>query len=333
MDMDTATTIIKGGLHKPAVILIHGLGMDKRIWEAPEEARILGGRFPIDTLLCKELPSGLNKMNTHEKISSGKPPEKLNTIFHDLKELGHTIIAYSQQRPSAGIDVAVSELRGLINRHEEYFKSGVILIGHSRGGLVAGKYIASGDKRIRGLFTLATPHKGSRMAQWATYLSPLVSYINPLLPEAEKGPLAHTAKKISEFLLSRAVNELLPEAPFFKTLENVHPAGVHCLSIGGNDPTLFIVYSTLYEELGEHGESRYISRPEKLFSIPEFLEKIVPGKLFPEEMKKGLGDGLVTAESARLPYADEHFDFGVNHAGILFEAGVRAALIRALDKS
>lgn len=331
--METDTTIIKGDLHKPAVILIHGLGMDKRIWESPEEARILGGRFSLNTLLCKEPLSEVNHVRVHGNVSLGKAPEKLVTVFQDLKELGHTIIAYSQQRPSAGTDVAVSELRELVSRHEGHFKSGVILIGHSRGGLVACKYLASGDKRIRGLVTLATPHKGSRMAQWATYLSPLMFYINPLLPETEKGPLAHTAKKISEFLLSKAVNELLPEAPFFKTLENVHPAGVYCLSIGGNDPTMFTVYRTYYEETWEKGEGRYISRSEKLFSIPELLEKIIPGKLFPEEMKLGMGDGLVTADSAKLPYADEHFDFGVNHAGILFDAGVRAAIIKAVDKS
>lgn len=330
--MDNDTTLIKGDLRKPAVILIHGLGMDKRIWENPEEARILGGRFPINTLLCKEPPAEISHVRKHGKVSLGKAPEKLFTAFHDLKELGHTIVAYSQQRPSACIDVAVSELREIISRHEGYFKAGIVLIGHSRGGLVACKYLASGDKRIRGLVTLATPHKGSRMAQWAAYLSPLVSYINPLLPEAEKGTLAHTAKKISEFLLSRAVKELLPESPLFKTPGKVPLAGVHCLSIGGNDPTLFIVYRTYQEEIWEHGESRYISRSEKLFSIPELLEKIVPGKLFPEEMKKGLGDGLVTAESARLPYADEHFDFGVNHAGILFDAGVRATIVRVLDK-
>lgn len=331
--MDTDTTIIKGDPRKPAVIFIHGLGMDKRIWEDPEEARVFDGRFPINTLLCKEPPSEISSVKLHVDVSLGKAPEKLTTAFHDLKGLGYTIIAYSQQRPAAGTEVAVSELRELISRHEGYFKSGIVLIGHSRGGLIAGKYLASGDKRIRGLVTLASPHKGSRMAQWAAYLSPLMSYITPLLPEAERGTLAYTVKKMSDFLLSKAVNELLPDSSLFKPAGHVPRDGVYCVSIGETDPTLFTVYRTYYEEILDKGESGYILRSEKLFSIPELLEKIVPGKLFPDEMKIGMGDGLVTADSARLPYADEYFDFGVNHAEILFEAGVRAAIIKAIDKS
>lgn len=330
--MDTDTTLVKGDPHKPAVILIHGLGMDKNIWVAPEEARILGGRFPINTLLCKEPPPERSAERGHVKVSPGRAPERLATVFHDLKELGYTIIAYSQKRPSAGLDVAVSELGELIGRHEGYFKAGIILIGHSRGGLIALKHMAAGDKRISRLVTLATPHKGSRMAQWAVHLSPLMSCINPLLPEAEKGTLAHTVKKISSFLLSKAVRELLPDSPLFQALEKVTMDGVPCLSICGSDPTFFTVYSTYYEELWEHGGKSYISRPEKLFSIPELLEKIVPEKLFPEEMKSGLGDGLVSLESARPPYAGEHFAFNVNHAGILFDEGVRAMITGALDK-
>lgn len=327
--MDIDATIIKGDLHKPAVIFIHGLGMDKRIWEAPEKARLLDGRFPLNTILCKEPPSGSSHLNTNGIISLGKAPEKLTTVFQDLKELGRTIITYSQQRPSAGIDVAVSELWELISGLDRYFKAGIILIGHSRGGLVACKYLASRDKKIRGLVTLASPHKGSKMAQWATYLSPLMAYINPLLPEAEKGTLAYTVKKMTGFFLSKAVRELLPDSPLFKALNIVHPDGVHCLSIGGTDPTMLTVYRNYHEEILDKG----ISRAEKLFSIPELLEKIVPGKLFPEEMKNGMGDGLVTADSARLAYADEHLDFGLNHAGILFDEDVRAAIVKAVNNS
>lgn len=326
-------TIVKGSTSKPAAILIHGLDMDKRIWETPDEARILGGRFPLNILVCKEPESEMSSERKPGKLSLGNPPEKLATIFHDLKNEGHTVITYSQQRPSAEAEVAVSELRDLINRHNEYFKAGIILIGHSRGGLIARKYLAASDKRVRVQITLATPHKGSGMAQWAVHLAPLLSHIGPLLPEAERGTLTHALKKIYEFLSSTAVKELLPYSIFFKSLEDMKSQGVYFMSIGGNAPALFTVYRRYCEEIQTEGTKSFINRYEKIFSIPELLEKLIPEKFFPEEMKKGRGDSLVSAESSRFPYADAHYDFDVNHAGIIFDARVRAKIMEAVKKA
>lgn len=323
-------TIVKGITSKPAAILIHGLGMDKRIWETPGEARILGGRFPLNILVCRAPAPEVSSARKPAKLSLGNPPEKLSTIFHDLKNEGHTVISYSQQRPSVETEVAVSELRDLINRHNDYFKAGIILIGHSRGGLIARKYLASADKRIKAQITLATPHKGSGMAQWAVHMAPLLSHLGPLLPEAERGTLTHTLKKIYEFLSGKAVKQLLPDSKFFKSFEDLKSQGVYSMSIGGNAPALFTIYRRYCEEKQERGRRTFICRYEKVFSIPELLEKSIPEKFFPEEMKKGRGDCLVSAESARLPYADAHYDFDVNHAGIIFDARVRAKIMEAV---
>lgn len=334
--MGTDQIIIKGDPAKQAVVFIHGLGMDRRIWESPDEARILGDRFPIRFIACKEPETDVCVPKCHHPehkgLFFGKAQEHLKTLFHDLKEEGFTVITYSQQRPSAEIDAAASELGIVITSAEPYTKAGIVLIGHSRGGLIARKYLKNGYKRIKALVTLATPHSGSRMAQWAGHLNPLLSIVSQLIPNSDKGTVAYTLKKIIDFLKSRAVKELLPDSQFFRTLDDNRHKGVYYISSGGTNPALLCLYRWIEQRINKQDTEKLILRPQKVLSVPDIFESIIPQKLFPEEMKKGYGDGLVSASSSRLPWADEHYDFDVNHAGILFDKRVRTKIIDALKR-
>ncbi|HTR45442.1 MAG TPA: alpha/beta hydrolase [Thermodesulfovibrionales bacterium] len=319
------TVIKKGKADKPAVIFVHGLGMDKGIWVSPGESRILGGSFPVSVLVSKE-PRPQAPINGRgeaitKRLSLGIYPKELSTLFHDLSEEGFTVIAWSQKRPSAVIDVAVSELSEVLSLHEEHFRSGIVLIGHSRGGLIARRYLSRGDRRVRCLITLATPHLGSRMAQWASHLAPLAALLSPLLSDAERGTLTYTMKKTAEFLTSRAVRELLPGSPFFQSLGDGALGGVQYLFAGGTHPTLLRVYRLA---LMTEGEKETVTAVRKVFSFPDALRKIVPDRFFPDEMKKGKGDGLVSIESSCPPWVRRHRVYEVNHAGILFDGSVKA---------
>jgi len=319
------TVLKRGKADKPAVIFVHGLGMDKRMWVSPEESRILGGRFPLSVLVSEEpQPQAVRRDGggaVTKKLSLGIPPGDPSTLFHSLSEQGFTALAWSQKRPSAVIDVAVSELSEVLSLHKEHFRSGIVLIGHSRGGLIARRYLSRGDGRVRGLVTLATPHRGSKMAQWAGQLAPLAALLSPFLSDAERGTLAYTIKKIAEFLTGRAVRELLPGSPFFQSLDDKVPGGVEFFSAGGTHPTLLRVYRLV---LIAEGEQERIASVRKVLSAPDILRKIIPGRFFPAEMTRGRGDGLVSTESSCLPWAGKHRLYDVNHAGILFDEKVRA---------
>lgn len=328
--------IIKGDPVKQAVVFIHGLGMDRRIWVSPDEAGILGDRFPIHFIACNEpeAEACVPKCHhaEHKGLFFGKAQEHLKTLFHDLKDEGFTVIAYSQQRPSAEIDVAASELGQVITSAEPYTRAGIVLIGHSRGGLIGRKCLKNGYKRIKALVTLATPHNGSRMAQWAVHLNPLLSSVNLLIANSDKGTAAYTLKKIIAFLKSRAVKELLPDSRFFRTLDDNRHKGIYCISSGGTNPALLCLYRWIEQRINEQGAEKLLLSPRKVLSVPDIFEGIIPQKLFPDEMKKGYGDGLVSASSSRLPWADEHHDFDVNHAGILFDKRARTKIIDALKR-
>ncbi|NCO68166.1 MAG: hypothetical protein COY75_08660 [Nitrospirae bacterium CG_4_10_14_0_8_um_filter_41_23] len=295
--MNLDTVLYKGGNDKPAVVFIHGLGMDSDIWVNPSQSRILGGMFPLRILLNKRLPE--------------EQPDNLQTLFDDLRLKGYTVITWSQKRPAGPIDFAVSELSEIVKIANKMTKAGVILIGHSRGGLIGRKYLLRKDRSIKALITISTPHKGSSVARAANYLSPVVSILNPLFPIGDKGTRSFAIKRIFEFLSSRALKELLPESRFLKSIKDGPLDWVHYVSVGGTNPTLFNLYN---------------------FSFPDIFEKVIPENLYPEEMKKGRGDGLVSAESSKIPWSNEHYDFELNHAEILFAEGVRGTLLKAIER-
>ena len=295
MKLDIAS--YHGSIDKPAIVFIHGLGMDKNIWVNPLESRILGGMFPLKILLDKKI--------TVENV------DKIQTLFDDLRQRDYSVITWSQRRPAGPIDSAVKELHEIIDEAQKMTKAGIILIGHSRGGLIARKYLFKQDKSIKGLITISTPHKGSSVAKIVKYLSPLVSMINPLVPNGDKGTLSFSIKRILDFFKSRALKELLPDSNFFKSIKDRPLKGVHYASVGGTKPTLFSLYN---------------------MSFPDILEKVIPENLYPEEMRMGKGDGLVSAESSKIPWSHEHYNFAFNHAEILFDNGVRDVLGKIIER-
>lgn len=295
--MNLETVCYEGNLDKPAIIFIHGLGMDKAIWVNPSNSRILGGMFPLKILLNKR-PSDEQTYN-------------LQTLFDDLRLKEYPVITWSQRRPASPINSAVSELSEIVKIAYNLTKAGVILIGHSRGGLIGRKYLLKKDQSIIGLITISTPHKGSSVARVANYLAPVVSILNPLFPVKDKGTRSFAIKRIFEFLRSRALKELLPESRFLKSMKDGPLDRVYYVSVGGTNPTLFNLYN---------------------FSFPDIFEKVIPENLYPEELKKGRGDGLVSAESSKIPWSHEHYNFELNHAEILFDEGVRDMLVRVIER-
>lgn len=336
MDLDIA--ISRGNADKPAVVFIHGLGMDKDIWVNPSNSRILGGKLPLKILLCKR-PSvkdyGLSKETPDETTSGfsvGEEPSDLKTIFNDLRLKEYPVITWSQGRPSGSIDHALSELNEVLKSAKELTGAGIILIGHSRGGLIGRKYLLKKDKSIRGLITISSPHKGSSIARIACYIKPLASLISPLFNDPAKGTLSSAIKHILDFLKSKAIKELLPESSFLKSLNDSPLDWIHYASVGGTEPTLFTLYRWGWDSTKGVESFRWFRKPDEVFSIPSLFEKVIPEKLCPEEIKKGKGDGLVSAESSRIPWCNEHYVFALNHAQILFHKDVRDLLVKEIDR-
>jgi pimeloyl-ACP methyl ester carboxylesterase len=284
------TTFHKGEGSKPLLIFIHGMGMNMTAWSDPGKARILGGKYPLRAL-------------------AGRGDE-METSFGDLKKLGFPVLSWTQSRPAGLIRIAVDELRYLMEEYRSRAGNGVILICHSRGGLVGRKYLEEYDRSVRGLVTLSTPHLGTTMAKWALSLLPVTSTLNRYIKGVAQQEADSAFKRVLSFLCSSGLRELLPDSEFFLGLHDRKQQGTRYISLGGTNPDLLKAISV---------------------SLPELISKMVPERIVPYEMREGYGDGLVSAASSELPYGDEHRNFPVNHAAVLFDKEVRNYAVDAVD--
>jgi pimeloyl-ACP methyl ester carboxylesterase len=276
----------KGEKGKPLAVFIHGIGMDADFWADPARARVLGGRYPLSVLLGEDV--------------------EMQTTYGDLGRLGFNLLTWSQSRPAGPIAAAVGELRHILREYSEHAREGVLFICHSRGGLVARKYLEAGADTARAVVTLSAPHGGTSLAKWAAFMSPLAKAVTGLLKNFDTGETDTAFRKILRFLGSSGLKELLPGSDFYGRLRDQKLEGVKYVSMGGTDPDLL----------------RALALP-----LPQLLATVVPEKMFPDELRDGLGDGLVSAASSVLPYADKHLNFPFNHASIIFDKGVRDFII------
>ncbi len=284
----------RGSSAMPACVFVPGLGMDSAIWAAPSEARLLGGLFPLGKIYRDQ---------------------RLRTLYHDMAELGYTVATWSQRRPVGPIKEVLEELYAVVEHAMAIENSGIILIGHSRGGLaarVAAKELLGEGVPLRALVTIAGPHHGSSMARWATFLAPFAEFVDRFIPKKEKKTFSNSIKKTLGFLASRGVRELLPDSELIGSLSEKRPGKLYCLSAGGTNPALIEINGYL--------------------KIPGTFQKVLPAGMLPDEMVVGRGDCLVTDESSALPFADEHLSFHKNHLRIILDKDARDEILKRIEK-
>lgn len=282
---------LKGDKARPLIIFIHGMGMDVNIWSNPVNARILGGRYPLQVLL-----RGMDM--------------DMRTPFVDLADREYSVLTWSQRRPAGPVEASVSELHELVEKYAKHAENGMFFICHSRGGLIARKYLEKKNRLLRGVITLATPHHGTTMAKWAVYASPIASLLSQLLKDSNKGNQTSALMRILGFLNSKGLRELLPDSEFYAKLKDKKQKDIHCLSIGGTNPYLVKIGA---------------------FPLSELIAKAIPKIILPEELRNGYGDGMVSAASSIYPHADEHYNFPVTHAEILFDKKVRDLIVKKIE--
>ncbi|MDA8168535.1 MAG: alpha/beta fold hydrolase [Nitrospiraceae bacterium] len=286
--------IVRGRKGMPWAVFIHGLGVGREIWDDPSQTRILGGLFTVSSIIRENcMPGGREK-----------------SLFHDLSELGYSTLTWDIERPAQEMAFAVRELEGLMGFLRDTERpEAVVLIGHSRGGLIARKYLEKAEPFITGYVSLSAPHHGSSLAKWAEFVKPAARFLGPLVSGQSRAKIPTAARRILKFMGSPVFRELLPGSEFFSSLGS---PSVKCKSIsaGGTDPHLFSVMG---------------------MDFPGVMGKILPaGKILPDEIRPGRGDGLVSARSAIYPHAEEHLDFPVNHVEVVLDKRVRQALVERI---
>lgn len=316
-------TIHKGRADKPVVIFVHGLGTDKSIWINPLETKIFANNIPLKYFAAIR-PKATSKLQKG-KITAGEIPDSVDSLWPILKGKGYNLACWTQSRPVGPINAAVNDLKKIMLQVKRVFpERPIALIGHSRGGLIARKYMELKSPQIKALITIASPHDGSSLSKIGKYLPFLSGVISNILPRETHGTISTVLKRIIDLIDGNALKELMPGAEFFKHLKDTRSEKIHYLSFGGLQTEILNIY-----KWEKRGTSFY---PDKLLTIPDSLLKFIPALAVPDEITSGKGDIMVTADSSVLPWASEHYNVKANHFTILWDRKVIKKTLGILQK-
>ncbi len=326
---------------KSWVILIHGIGMTEKSWTDPYAEILAGGLLPFDYVLT-DLVHPPDSFGLNHTVFPGLcPSTPLRLIpshpipyWDVLSQSGFGPVTWSQRDPLGPLAAAVEELKSIIDRVSP--ADGVVLLGHSRGGLIARKFLqerAPGWEKVKGVILLAAPNRGSRIAAFTRLPAQalLLPRFNRRGSSANQGRGGRVLRQIlgylQAFLEKPAIQELCPDSPLMKEMQSWEEAearcGIPCYNFAGISTT----YLRLYQI-----QSREPLRTVQAFSLFDGLENFFWG-FWPPELQQGRGDGLVSAESASLPFARENRRVSINHAQFLIDADVRERVLDILKES
>jgi hypothetical protein len=265
------------------------MGLDANVWVDPAAARVLGGKYPLSILL-----DGM----------------ELKTSFHDLHALGFPVLTWHQKGASREAEVALREMNEIIDAFPG-LSNGIILIGHSRGGLFTKQLVDQNRAGLKMVISIAAPYKGTRIAGWVHRISPLAAVLNAMFSVGRKQKKPSPLRRVLIYLSGSGVKEMLPGSDYVKALSSKSASGIRTISIGGTNPELV----------------RFKGR-----SLPSVLKKIFPEKMLPDELREGMGDGFVSAASSVYPGCCEHRNFHAHHHGLLFLPEVRRYILKEIAK-
>lgn len=302
---------------RPGVLLVHGLGMNRHFWGEPGRCPALGGLASLDFFLAGPPPE-----DTPGRVSTGTARPCRGLADH-LLAAGLGVASWSQRSPVGPASEALAELAAVVATLEARWPGRPLyLVGHSRGGLLAGAHLLAHDEaRIVGLVTIGTPHAGSRLAPFAGRLRLGGRLLARLLPAERRGPAAAALARLAAFLDSPAIGELDPGGAFIRATSQPLPARLRTLSLGGTDPALVRLYLRPTSKA-----------PWKSLAFPELFFKAIPASRRAAEVTPGLGDGLVSAASSVLQ-GSRHFDLACNHVGLAFDPRAQGAILDLLLSS
>jgi pimeloyl-ACP methyl ester carboxylesterase len=372
-----------GAARKPVVVLLHGLGGDRNDWMSPFQDR----NWPYD----HQHDPDERDMGVHD----GPPLLKLPGIetqyflsprmtgnaqgvdrsddrswWHALVQAGFPVVTYSQvpelmvplsKGPVGQFKKFMELLQQDVLADPAYLSRPVVILGHSRGGLIGRAYLgdpevkadpAQGRGRfpaVRGLITLSSPHQGSNMALVDDKIIGFLDKIQkavPALPNDVGNRVIDSLKAKVDAYVGAYGDEIEPGSPMFRAMEAQEPirSGVRCISVGGTSPRLLRVYlwtftpDSLMPKKSASGkvEFHWKARPVEAKGaspVPDGLPLKVLGMDL-DEIMPGRGDGLTADKRCHFPPSfrvEEHLSFPLSHAEELWDPKLQAAIVQRLN--
>jgi pimeloyl-ACP methyl ester carboxylesterase len=365
---------------RPVVILLHGLGGDRNDWMNPFQER----NWPYDHRRePDELDLGVHSkppvatlpgIQTHFFLSPrlasnsrGVDGSDDRSWWNSLVKAGYPVFTYSQvgslmmpldRGPVAQFKGFMQSLQQDVLATPAYNSRQVVILGHSRGGLIGRGYLGDaevkGDRTgrfpaVRGLVTLSSPHQGSHMALMDDKIIGFLTKVQnvvPTLPNDVGNQVINTLKAKIDDYVGEHGDEIEPTSPLFRALEAQEPvrSGVRFISVGGTSPRLLRLYlwaptgDSLVPKRSAAGKLEFHWRAKPVEAkavspIPDGLPLQVL-RMDLDEIMPGRGDGLTADKRCRFPAsfrAEEHFSVPLSHAEELWDQELQQAILQRLQ--
>ncbi len=365
---------------KPVVILLHGLGGDRNDWMSPFQER----NWPYDHRSAPEtvdlgmhrqppiakLPGLETKFYLSPRLSSnarGADGSDDRSWWHALTRAGFPVFTYSQvgdlmmplgEGPVAEFTRFMEVLQRDVLDDPAFKLRPVIILGHSRGGLIGRAFLGSAEyrsglndryPRVAGLITLCSPHQGSQMALMDDKIIAFlekVQKIVPRLPNDAGNEAINTLKRKIDDYIGAHGDEIEPASSLFQALEAQEPLppGIRCISVGGTSPRFFRLYlwtftaDSLKPRKTSEGKIRFhwkakATEAKGVSPIPDGLPLKLLG-IDVDEIMPGRGDGLTANNRCRFPSSfrvEEHLSVRLSHAEALWDPDLQKEIVKRLD--
>jgi pimeloyl-ACP methyl ester carboxylesterase len=367
------------GGRKPVVVLLHGLGGDWNDWMSPFRDR----NWPYDHRKAPEevdlgthdkppltpLPGVQTRLFLSPKLaanSAGADGSDDRSWWQALVRAGFPVVTYSQvgdlmvplsRGPIAEFKSFMRTLQEDVLSDAGYRDRPVVILGHSRGGLIGRAYLGDAEVKadqagrfppVGGLISLCSPHHGSHMALMDDKIIGFLSKVQqvvPKLPSDVGNSVIDSLKAKADAYVGAHGDEIEPDSPFFGALRAQEPIrpGVRCVSVGGTSPRLLRVYlwtftgDSLIPKRSAGGKLQFRWRAQPVEAkgaspVPDGLPLKVLGMDL-DEIMPGRGDGMTAERRCRFPAAfsgAEHVSFPVSHAEALWDPKLQQAIIQRL---
>jgi pimeloyl-ACP methyl ester carboxylesterase len=324
--------LTEGDAKKPLVVLLHGAGGDKRHMTAPAEApdHNHDHRSPLsdDVTIGFRAYPGVGVWSCCHL----DPMKDVGSWQAALSAHQFRTAVYSQVDPLGFLAAPVEELAAVMNTLYESVEGSFVLLCHSRGGLLARKFLKDFPhltERICKLITLHSPHTGSNIANISVFLSDQIRALEQIVGESAVAALQWLLE-MSEW---DAFRELTVGGDFLADLEDGEEPvpWVDYFTFGGVSVRLTRIRSWVYT-LGSAVPQWHIPPFEHtrteievpgVSPVADSLPNVI------EELSNGRGDLLTADSRTRLPFAT-HQTNPISHPEALWDPIIVAQVLRIL---
>ncbi len=323
-----------GDASKPVILFLHGTGGNASDMSDPTANWSFNYNFTSP--LPADRDEGWSLYPGVGVWSFTLDPKKKVTNWADvLQGQQFRTATYSQVQSTGLLQAPVAELQMVFQALSEALPDAqFVLLAHSRGGLLARKFLKDNPTvaaRIPFLITLHAPHEGSHLANVADTLNSTITTLTQTF-----GSIVTTALGWLEVMVNEpAFQELAVGGPFLTDLETNEVAlpGVQYFSFGGVSVELTRVVSWVYD-LGSaipqwhwppfHHIITAIETPG-ISPVANHVPPITP------EITEGQGDLLTEDSNCRFSFKGAvHQSNSINHAEALWDPNLQAQVLQIL---